>query len=146
LSICCRASWENTNCFAAIVPTPQQQSLEYAHHVAFAHDEQVFAIDFDFSAGVLSEEHMVTWFHIDRVYVAVLQKLAVAHGDDLAPDWLLEIDTSETREYGGKIGFFKSRVCGTWPATLRRPQQERRRSPTAMHGGRAPFYRDSVLG
>src|SRR5688572_1441138 len=63
--------------------------LDHRHHVFFAHDEVLLAIDLHFGPAVLAEEDVVTDLDVERADVAVLEDLALAHRDDLAADRLL---------------------------------------------------------
>src|SRR5690349_16173857 len=58
-------------------------------NVAFAHDLEFFAVDFDFRAAVLAEDHFVTDFHGELAAAARIQKLAWAGRHNLAALWLL---------------------------------------------------------
>src|SRR5690606_11063098 len=58
--------------------------LDDRHHVVFTHDEQLFAVDLDLGAGVLAEQHLVALLEVERANLAVLEKLALADGHDLA--------------------------------------------------------------
>ena len=57
--------------------------------IAFAHDQKLLAIDLNFGAAVLAEQHLVALLDGDRTDLAVLEDLAVAGGDDFAADRLL---------------------------------------------------------
>jgi hypothetical protein len=62
--------------------------LDHGHDVVFAHDHEVFAVDLDFSAGVLAEEHLVVDLEVERADFAGLEDLALADRNDLAADRL----------------------------------------------------------
>ena len=55
-----------------------------AQHFFFFHDEEVFAIKFDFSAGVLAEQNGVAFLHREWEQFAFLVGLALPHRDDRA--------------------------------------------------------------
>ena len=48
------------------------------------HDEEIFAINLDFGAGVLAEQDAVAFFHSEREHLAFIVGLALADGDDFA--------------------------------------------------------------
>src|SRR5437660_11811047 len=58
--------------------------VEHAHDVALLHDQEFDAIEFDFGAGPLAEQHAVADLHIDRDELAGLIAPAGTDGDDLA--------------------------------------------------------------
>ncbi len=39
---------------------------EHAQYFFFAHDDEVFAIDLDFGAGILAEQDAVAFFYVER--------------------------------------------------------------------------------
>src|SRR5262249_9056733 len=57
---------------------------ENAHDVAFLHDQQFLAVDLDFGARPLAEQHAVANFEIDRDQLAGLVATAGADGDHFA--------------------------------------------------------------
>src|SRR5436853_406 len=58
--------------------------VEHAHDVALLHDQEFDAIEFDFGAGPLAEQHAVADLHVDRDELAGLVAPAGTDGDDLA--------------------------------------------------------------
>ena len=42
------------------------------HHVVFAHDQQVFAVDLDLGTRILAEQHLVALLQIEGADLAVL--------------------------------------------------------------------------
>src|SRR5271169_6073616 len=50
----------------------------------FPHDQEIFAVNLDFSAGILTEKDVVSLFHRQREHLAVFIAPALAHGDDFA--------------------------------------------------------------
>src|ERR1700755_3200544 len=69
---------------AARRPGRGARATDDAENLVLAHDEQLLAVDLDFGATVLAEEHSVSGLHVQRLTLAVLPVLAVADGDDLA--------------------------------------------------------------
>ena len=59
------------------------RALDHAHDVFLAHDEELFAFDFDCLAAVLAEQHAVANLDVERRNLAVVVLLAFANGDDL---------------------------------------------------------------
>ena len=55
-----------------------------AENFVFAHDEVFLTIELDFLPGVLAEEDEVACLDVERDALAVVLRLAVAGGDDLA--------------------------------------------------------------
>src|SRR5215469_1879401 len=55
-----------------------------AQYFLFAHDDEVFAIDLDLSAGVLAEQDAIAFLDCEREHLAFFVALALAHGDNLA--------------------------------------------------------------
>src|SRR6185437_11131367 len=58
--------------------------VEHAHDVAFLHDQQLLAVDLDFGAGPLAEQHAVADLEVDRDQLATLVAATRANGDNLA--------------------------------------------------------------
>src|SRR6185295_18296161 len=69
--------------------TSAELLLDNGHHVFFAHDEKLFAVDFHFGTAVLAEQDVVADFDVERTHFAVLQDLALADRHHLALDRLL---------------------------------------------------------
>src|SRR6267143_3642591 len=57
---------------------------ENAHDVAFLHDQQLLAVDLDFGARPLAEQHAVADLEVDRDQLAGFVTATRADGDDLA--------------------------------------------------------------
>src|SRR5690606_6941553 len=62
--------------------------LDDGHHVFFAHDEKLFAVDLHLGAAVLAEQDVVAHLHVERTHFPVLEDLALTDRDDLALDGL----------------------------------------------------------
>src|SRR6201994_4780411 len=58
--------------------------VEHAHDVALLHDQQILAVDLDFRARPLAEQHAVAALDVDRGQLAGLVAAAGADGDDFA--------------------------------------------------------------
>src|SRR5690606_35731823 len=58
--------------------------LNNRQHVVLAHDQILFAIDFDSLSRILAKQDLVAYLERQRLNGAVLQTLAVAHGQNLA--------------------------------------------------------------
>ena len=58
--------------------------LKNAEDVAFLHDEKVFAVDLDFSAGPFAEENAVAFFHIESDELTLLIASAGTDCDNFA--------------------------------------------------------------
>src|SRR2546425_9533366 len=50
----------------------------------FFHDQEIFAIELDFGAGILTEQHPVPVFYCQREHLAFIVRAALADGDDFA--------------------------------------------------------------
>src|SRR5208337_5362112 len=59
-------------------------ALDHAHDVGFLHDQQVLAVDFDFSAGPFAKQHPVARFDVRRNELAAFVTRSRPDGDDLA--------------------------------------------------------------
>src|SRR5437879_770356 len=57
---------------------------QHAENFLFLHNQEIFAVNLDFSAGILSEQDVVSLFHRQREHLAVVIAPAFAYGDDLA--------------------------------------------------------------
>ena len=55
-----------------------------AHDVALLHDQQLLAVDLDFGAGPLAEQHAIANPNVDRDQLAALVTAAGTNGDDFA--------------------------------------------------------------
>src|SRR3984885_11356164 len=58
--------------------------LDHSHDVGLLHDQELLAIDLDFSAGPFAEQHPVARFELEWDQLAALVPSARPHGDDLA--------------------------------------------------------------
>src|SRR3984957_819256 len=63
--------------------------LEDAENFFFTHDQQLFAVDLDLGARVLTEKDAVAGLHVERKYLALVVRLPLADRDNLALLWLL---------------------------------------------------------
>ena len=59
-------------------------SLDHAEYVVLAHDQIVFVVELDLSAGILAKQHTVSLFDVQRLALAAIEFLACPGGDDLA--------------------------------------------------------------
>src|SRR5580704_18196219 len=57
---------------------------DHAHDVGFLHDQKLVAVELDFGARPLAEQHAVAGFDAHRGELAALVAAAGADGDDLA--------------------------------------------------------------
>src|SRR6202171_654845 len=57
---------------------------QHAENFLFLHNQEIFAVNLDFSAGILTEQDVVSLFHRQREHLAVFIAPALAHGDDFA--------------------------------------------------------------
>src|SRR5690625_7247625 len=76
-------------------------ALDDAEDLGFAEDDQFFTIELDVVAGVLAEEHLIAHFEGYRAQLAVLQQLALTHGNDLA---LIGLFLGAARQYDATSG------------------------------------------
>src|SRR5512147_1989528 len=87
-SIRCRASEPNLTSLAAIVFGLRELGLRLlfddAEEIGFLHDQQLLAVDLDFRAGPLAEQHPVAGLDVERNDLAVLVAPARADGNHLA--------------------------------------------------------------
>src|SRR5436190_17649373 len=58
--------------------------VDDSQHFVFSHDEELLTFELDLLARVLAEENEVSGFHVERLLLAVVLRLAVAGSDDLA--------------------------------------------------------------
>src|SRR5215470_4574440 len=82
-SILSRASEENLTSLAAIARC-SVRSGDHAHDVRFLHNQELLALDLDFGAGPLAEQHAVASLDIHLDDLAALVAAAGSDGDDLA--------------------------------------------------------------
>src|SRR5690625_2959368 len=76
-------------------------ALDDAEDLGCAEDDQFFTIELDVVAGVLAEEHLIAHFEGYRAQLAVLQQLALTHGNDLA---LIGLFLGAARQYDATSG------------------------------------------
>ncbi|CRI65345.1 hypothetical protein THIOKS12330042 [Thiocapsa sp. KS1] len=81
-------------------------AFDDAHDVFFAHHQELVAVELHFGAGILAEQHAIADLHIQRAALAVVEDLALAHGDDLALDRLLGGGVRDHDAAGGRALFF----------------------------------------
>src|SRR6202162_6008824 len=86
-----RASPLNLTSFAAMSGSSRLSGflrrdgpIDHAHDVGFLHDHEVFAIELDFGARPLAEEHAVAALDVEWVQLAILVAHAWANSDDFA--------------------------------------------------------------
>ena len=70
-------------------------------HIVFAHDEEFFAVDFDFGAGVAGEEDFIAFFDGEGNLFPGFQTLAITDCDDSAA-------------FGFFLGRVRAKRCRTW--------------------------------
>ncbi len=58
--------------------------LDDAEDFFFAHDQELFAVQLDFSARVFAEEDGVALLHVEREDLALVVRLALADSNDFA--------------------------------------------------------------
>jgi len=58
--------------------------MQNAEDFFFAHNEEIFAIDFDFRSGILSEQNMIAGFHVQGENFAFIVRFAFTDGDNFA--------------------------------------------------------------
>ena len=58
--------------------------LDDAEDFFLSHDQKLLAVDLDFGAGILAEQHTVASLHIQREDLAFIVRLALSDGDDFA--------------------------------------------------------------
>src|SRR5579883_910095 len=66
------------------LPAASAGSADDAHNVGLLHDQELLAVDLDFGAGPLAEQHPVALLDVERRQLAGLVAAARPHGDDLA--------------------------------------------------------------
>src|SRR5262249_26119870 len=81
---------------------------EYAQNFVFLHDEEIFAVNLDFSAGVLAEQNAVAFFHCEREYLAFFVAAPLAGGDDFAFLRLVLGRVGDNDTAPGSGGFFNA--------------------------------------
>src|SRR5712671_4261782 len=62
----------------------RRRPSEDAQHFLFLHDDEVFAINLDFGAGILAEQDAVAVVNGEREGLALIVGAAFAGGDDFA--------------------------------------------------------------
>nr|QRG44145.1 hypothetical protein [Escherichia coli] len=80
-------------------------SAQHGEDVVFLHHQVLGAVELDLGAGVLAEQHLVADLDLRRAHVAVVEHLALAHGDDLALDRLLGGRIRDHDTTGGDLLF-----------------------------------------
>src|SRR5262245_18993268 len=96
------ASWLNFTILAAILVPPycvRLRLLKDTENVVFAHNQVLFAVDFDFGTRILAKQHPVARLHVQRGDLAILVHLAFTNGNHLP-----------------LLGFFLRRVRNNKPA------------------------------
>src|SRR4051812_19368913 len=68
----------------ALLGTRRKGSADHAHDVGLLHDQEVIAVDLDFGARPLAEQHAIAWLEVDGDELAGLIASARADCDDLA--------------------------------------------------------------
>ena len=58
--------------------------VEHGENFIFPHDQVLFAVQLDLLSGILSEQDEVAGLDVERDALAVVLRLAVSGGDDLA--------------------------------------------------------------
>src|SRR3984885_10123274 len=82
--------------------------LEDTEDFFFAHDQQFFAVDLDLGARVLAEQNAVAGLDIEREYLALVVRLALADGEDFALLWLLFGGVRDDDAATNALAFFNS--------------------------------------
>src|ERR1035437_8151208 len=84
--IACREASEYTICFAIVLSSLARFLCRYrlcvqnSEDFVLTHDQVLFSIQLDFTAGVLAKQDAVAHLNIERHYLAVFQALAFAYG------------------------------------------------------------------
>src|SRR5271157_1597331 len=81
-------------------------AFQDAEDFFLAHDQEVFAVDLDFGAGILAEQNAVARFHVQREGLALVVGLAAAYGDDFAFLWLVFGGVGDDDATPGGFGLF----------------------------------------
>src|ERR1700685_4438031 len=79
-----RASSLKRTSLAAIVVILALLAFNHGHDVFFAHDHEIFTVDFDLRSAVLAEQDLVSDLDIQGTDRAVFENLAFADRDDLS--------------------------------------------------------------
>src|SRR5690242_712984 len=85
-----------------------RSAFDHRDDVVFLQEDQLFAVDLDFLAGVLAEQHHVAFLQAHRTDVAVFQDAAGAGGDDLAAGRLLGGAVGDDDAAGGDALLFQA--------------------------------------
>lgn len=80
-------------------------AFDDGQNFSFAHDQQFFAVHLHGVTGVLTEDHLVTGFHVQRTHITAIGDFAVTHRDHFAAGRLLGSGTGQHNTAGG-LGFF----------------------------------------
>src|SRR5271157_1323343 len=59
-------------------------AFQDAEDFFFTHDQEVFAVDLDFGAGILAEQHAIARLHVEGEGFTLVVGLASAGGDNFA--------------------------------------------------------------
>src|SRR6185436_2902981 len=108
-----RIDWRDSSpyviCFDIVLPTSLRVFLgrlgQDGQDLVFAEDQDLFAVDLDVGPGVLPEEDRVAHLDVERDLGAVVEDLAVPHGQDLAPLGLLLGRVGDDDPALGRLGF-----------------------------------------
>src|SRR6185312_3902761 len=87
---------------------PSPSPLDHRHDVVFLQEHELFAVDLDFLAGILAEQHRVAFLQRHRANLAVGHDQAGAGGDDLAAGGLLGGAVGDDDAAGGNALFFET--------------------------------------
>src|ERR1035441_8624873 len=82
------------------------RAREHAQYFFFAHDDEVFAIDLDFGAGILAEQNAVAFFYIEGTNLAFFADLAFAGGDDFSLHRFVFGGVGDDDSATSGVGFF----------------------------------------
>src|SRR4030095_2147469 len=66
--------------FAFFAAARRSRALENSQDLVFAHDQKLFAIDFDFGSAVLSEQNAVASFNVQSLPGTVILVFALTYG------------------------------------------------------------------
>src|SRR5690606_19077164 len=82
---------------------PRRDSAQHREDVVFLHHQVLGAVQLDLGAGVLAEQHLVADLDLGGAHAAVVEHLALAHGDDRALDRLLGSRIRDHDATGGDL-------------------------------------------
>ena len=63
---------------------PRLLLVQNAENFFFSHNEEIFAIDFDFRSGIFSEQNMIAGLDVQGENFAFIVRLAFTDGDNFA--------------------------------------------------------------